>query len=81
MGEDSRNLRRWDILISCVMENLMSPNIIPNMPSQICFSLLVFFIPIPVSTQLVISSMASTLIEKQVGILSPKTIPKQEIMK
>lgn len=45
MGEDSRNLKRWNILIYWVMESLMGPNIIPNMLSQICFSLLVFFIP------------------------------------
>lgn len=81
MGEDSRNLRRWNIPIYCVMEILMSHNIIPNMLSQICFSLLGFFKPMPVYAQLGISDTPSTLTEKQVGILSPKTIPKQERMK
>ena len=77
MGEDSRNLKRWSILIYCVMESLMSPNIITNMLSQICFSLLVFFIPMPVYTQLGIYGTVSTLIHKQVGILSAKTITYQ----
>lgn len=74
MGEDSRNLKRWNILIYCVMGSLMSPNIKPNILSQICFSLLVFFIPMPVYTKLGIYGTVTTLIHKQVGILSAKTI-------
>lgn len=48
MGGDPTNLIRLNVLIYCVLEILMSPNSIPNILSQIYFSLFVFFIPAPV---------------------------------